>query len=52
MAAGFAAIGYVTFATSIAWTWYVVIGATVTYLAGLLASRIVDSAPPRATATD
>ncbi len=45
MFTGFAVIGYVTFATSIAWTWYVVIGATVTYLAGLLASRIVGSRP-------
>lgn len=48
MGAGFAAIAYVTFATSIAWTWYVVIGATVTYLVGLLASRLAGAGRPRA----
>ncbi len=48
MAAGFVAIAYVTFATSIAWTWYVVIGAIVTYSVGLIASRFTGpgSLPP------
>lgn len=46
MALGLSAVVYVTFFTSIAWTWYVVIGATVTFLGGLAASlaapRTVD----------
>lgn len=50
MAAGFTAIAYVTFATSIAWTWYVVIGAIVTYAVGLIASRLIGSGPLSALA--
>jgi len=38
VAAGLAVICYVRFATTIAWTWYVFIGASVTYLVGWLAS--------------
>ncbi len=38
MIAGLAAIAYVRFGTSIAWTWYVMIGASVTFAAGLAAS--------------
>ena len=39
MMAGFAVMIYVKFFTPIAWTWYVVIGTSVTFLAGLLMSR-------------
>ena len=38
MLAGLAAILYVTFWTPIAWTWYVVIGATTTFVVGWLSS--------------
>jgi Na+/proline symporter len=40
MIGGFAMISYVTFGTQIAWTWYVVIGATTTFAAGWLLSWI------------
>ena len=40
MAGGFAMISYVTFGTQIAWTWYVVIGATTTFAVGWLLSWI------------
>ena len=40
MAAGLAAILYVTFWTPIAWTWYVVVGAVTTFAVGLLASAV------------
>jgi len=38
MIGGFAMISYVTFGTQIAWTWYVVIGATTTFAVGWLLS--------------
>jgi Na+/proline symporter len=38
MIAGFAVMMYVKFGTSIAWTWYVVIGAPVTFLVGSAAA--------------
>jgi len=38
MAAGLAAMLYVRFATPIAFTWYVLIGTSVTFLVGLIAS--------------
>jgi Na+/proline symporter len=41
MLVGLAAILYVTFGTPIAWTWYVVIGATTTFVAGLLSSFVL-----------
>jgi len=40
MLAGFAVMIYVRFGTAIAWTWYVVIGTTVTFGAGWLASFV------------
>jgi Na+/proline symporter len=40
MAAGLAVMTYVRFGTSIAWTWYVVIGATVTFAAGFAAALL------------
>lgn len=40
MLAGFAAMVYVKFGTSIAWTWYVVIGTLATFLVGLAASVV------------
>jgi SSS family transporter len=40
MLAGLAAILYVTFGTPIAWTWYVVIGATTTFAVGWLSSFV------------
>jgi len=39
MMAGFVVMIYVKFFTPIAWTWYVVIGTSATFLAGLLMSR-------------
>jgi len=41
MMAGLATMLYVRFATSIAWTWYVVIGASATFLCGLLLSLLL-----------
>ncbi len=41
MLAGLAAMFYVKFGTEIAWTWYVLLGTAVTFLVGLLASRIL-----------
>jgi SSS family transporter len=38
MIGGFAMISYVTFGTQIAWTWYVVIGATTTFAVGWVLS--------------
>jgi hypothetical protein len=38
MAAGLAVMVYVKGFTTIAWTWYVVIGASVTFLTGCLVS--------------
>jgi Na+/pantothenate symporter len=47
MAAGLAAILYVSFATPVAWTWYVVVGAVVTFSVGWIASRLgrIGSSP-------
>ena len=42
MAAGFAVILFVRFGTSIAWTWYVVIGATVTFGFAVLCSSVFN----------
>ena len=41
MLAGFLVMVYVKLGTTIAWTWYVVIGATVTFMAGCLASMLL-----------
>ena len=41
MVAGFAAILFVRFGTSIAWTWYVVIGSTVTFGFAVLCSSVM-----------
>jgi len=38
MAAGLAMLVYVRLDTGIAWTWYVAIGSSVTFLTGMLAS--------------
>ncbi|HWQ56840.1 MAG TPA: sodium:solute symporter [Bryobacteraceae bacterium] len=43
--AGLAVIIYVRFFTPIAWTWYVLIGATVTFMVGLAASRFQAHLP-------
>jgi Na+/proline symporter len=40
MLAGLAAMFYVKFGTSIAWTWYVMIGASVTISTGVLCSLL------------
>jgi Na+/proline symporter len=40
MVAGLAVMLYVKFATGIAFTWYVLIGTTVTFLTGLLVGRV------------
>lgn len=42
---GLTSLLYVRFATSIAWPWYAVIGASVTFLSGLLASLGMGRAP-------
>jgi solute:Na+ symporter, SSS family len=46
VAAGLAAILWVHFRTPIAWTWYVLIGTTVTFSAGLAASLFQRPLPP------
>jgi len=40
MVAGLAVMLYVKLGTAIAWTWYVLIGTLVTFLAGLAASYV------------
>jgi SSS family solute:Na+ symporter len=45
MCTGLALMLYVKFGTSIAWTWYVVIGTTGTFVAGLAASAILKEKP-------
>ena len=55
MAAGLAAMLYVRFATSIAFTWYVVIGSAATFIVGLAMSGLHqanNSAPNDASAKD
>ncbi len=46
MAAGLAAMLYVVFGTTLAWTWYVLLGTLVTFLTGLLVSVLAP--PPEA----
>jgi Na+/proline symporter len=41
MAASVVTMGFVKFLTPIAWTWYVLIGTTVTFATGLLVSMVV-----------
>ncbi len=43
---GLAVILYVTFGTTVAWTWYVVIGATTTFAAGYTASLLGAKSKP------
>ena len=43
---GLAVILYVTFGTTVAWTWYVVIGATTTFAAGYAASLLGAKSKP------
>ena len=43
---GLAVILYVTFGTTVAWTWYVVIGATTTFAAGCAASLLGAKSKP------
>jgi Na+/proline symporter len=45
MLAGFLVMVYVKLGTTIAWTWYVVIGATATFLVGYLASAVLQEHP-------
>ena len=45
MAAGLAVILYVAFRTPIVFTWYVVIGTSTTFMAGLAASYIFKENP-------
>jgi Na+/proline symporter len=47
MACGFATSLYVWLATSIPWTWYVVIGTAVTFILGYIASLAFGDAQPR-----
>ncbi|MFN0164999.1 MAG: sodium:solute symporter [Bryobacteraceae bacterium] len=51
MLSGFAMITFVRFATPIAWSWYVLIGTTTTYLVAMLASLLApaDRAAPDET---
>jgi solute:Na+ symporter, SSS family len=42
MATGLSVMLYVKFGTSIAWTWYVLIGSSVTFLVGLAASYVIS----------
>ncbi len=51
MLAGFGVMIYVKFGTAIAWTWYVVIGTTVTFGAGWLTSRLWKEQPSEGTRT-
>jgi SSS family solute:Na+ symporter len=44
MGVGLAAILYVTFATSVAWSWYVAVGATTTFCVGWAASFVFGAA--------
>lgn len=49
MLAGFVSVGYLSLGTTVAWTWYVVIGTTVTFALGYLASLLFRNragAPP------
>jgi solute:Na+ symporter, SSS family len=45
MSAGLAVMLYVKFGTSIAWTWYVLIGTSVTFLTALCASFVIQEGP-------
>jgi solute:Na+ symporter, SSS family len=49
MAVGLALMLYVRFATSIAFTWYVLIGTVATFLAGLLAARFLKERAAKET---
>lgn len=44
MLAGLAAMLYVKFATPLAWTWYVLVGTGVTFLVGVVSSRLLPGA--------
>jgi SSS family transporter len=48
MVAGLALMLYVRFATPIAFTWYVLIGTSMTFLTGILASFVLHEKPSRA----
>ena len=48
MVAGLAVMLYVRFATPIAFTWYVLIGTSMTFLTGILASFVLHEKPSRA----
>jgi hypothetical protein len=48
MIAGLALMLYVRFATPIAFTWYVLIGTTMTFAAGMAASFVVKEKPSHA----
>ncbi len=48
MIAGLALMLYVRFATPIAFTWYVLIGTSMTYVTGILASFVLKEKPSRA----
>jgi len=48
MLAGLAVMLYVRFATPIAFTWYVLIGTSMTFVTGILMSYLVKETPPRA----
>ena len=43
MAAGLAAVLYTSFGTPVAWTWYVVIGAVITFGTGLAVSYLLPN---------
>jgi SSS family solute:Na+ symporter len=45
MCVGFALMAYVKFGTTIAWTWYVLIGTTATFATGLVASAFLKEKP-------
>lgn len=51
MFAGLTVITYVRFGTTIAWTWYVLIGTTITFACGFLASFVIPARQPAITET-
>jgi len=52
MIAGLAVIAYVTLYTDVAWTWYTVIGATVTFATAWFGSLLFSRDPSTGTASD
>jgi hypothetical protein len=47
MLVGLMAILYIKFFTSLAWTWYVLVGTLITFTVGLILSEILPRRPER-----